>query len=256
MWLFLRWQILLSSQLLGNWYWQWRILGLHAVRCWISKRVIIFHFSSFLRLWRRQKANYGMQQKAVEDLCHLQEGRWGHISISKRALVWYRMSKDLSTWSSAAPIVGRGLQCLAGLWLCWEGVGEEEVNRGKATGKGDNIIFKWAWGDWQSYYSTNCSHLFQEDLHLWFYSSRNVWIIFHDNCWEGSCWWVTSSLPSPQSVMGAQQDWSQGAGRAQKGCQHCEALSHHSPFATKDLRVWKRLLVSNPLEGECSLFLS
>lgn len=81
--LLLRWQILLSSQLLGNWYWQWRILGLHAVRCWISKRVIISHFSSFLRLWRRQKANYGMQQKAVEDLCYLQKGHWGHIFISR-----------------------------------------------------------------------------------------------------------------------------------------------------------------------------
>ena len=45
-----------------------------------------------------------------------------------------------------------------------------------------------------------------------------------------------------QAAVGARlgpmpQDWSQGAGRAQKGCQHCEALSHHSPSATKDLRV-------------------
>lgn len=41
---FLGWQILFSShllmaQFLGNWYWQWRILGHHDERCWISEKL-------------------------------------------------------------------------------------------------------------------------------------------------------------------------------------------------------------------------
>lgn len=57
-----------------------------------------------------------------------------------------------------------------------------EVSWGCALGKGDNSIFKWAWGAWRSCCSRNGSgewHL------LWFVpgksqvcSSRNTWIIF------------------------------------------------------------------------------
>lgn len=41
---FLGWQILLSSHVLmawflGNWYWQWRILGQHDGRCWVSEKL-------------------------------------------------------------------------------------------------------------------------------------------------------------------------------------------------------------------------